>query len=98
MASLTSGGLEIQSSIPSYSAESQNITLNKFQFCKLIPGDPDNPRSFNLSGMNLFVYYRESGINYWNGSYWSSIGIVLGSGGSFKSSDVESFIVAMRIY
>ena len=95
MASLTSGGLEIQSSIPTYSA-SQNITLNKFQFCKLIPGDREESRSFHLSGMNLFIYYAAS--EWWDGNEWSGAGIVLGSGGSFRSDVPVAYIAAMRIY
>lgn len=95
MASLTGGGLEIQSSIPEYSSNT-TIGLNKFQVCSLSTVSEDTTRTYNFNGTCLFII-SNGNISYNGTSYLRS---VFGTSISMRQNSTgDAFkIAAIRIY
>lgn len=107
MASLTGSGLQIQSSIPSYTSSTSNISLNYFQVCSLRGGYIDGegyeqyggPQVYHLSGMNLFIIPERFYISYPEAST-TGAATVFGSSirVSASGSSVPVVVGALRIY
>lgn len=88
MASLTTGGLDIQSSMPTYGSGS--YTLNKFQFCKVYgTGWQDSMGRYTFSGTNIMIPLVGCGSPGNMGSTF----YVEGSG-----SSTTGYAAVMRIY
>lgn len=102
MASLTGGGLEIQTSIPNHKANSNNdvnIILNKFQFCKFRPYNTSRTR-FNFSGTCLICNSMHFSVNDYPFNVQDvAIGTSILVGYKYiEDRDNDRYLIAMRIY
>lgn len=102
MASLTSGGLEIQTSIPTYTNGATNINLSKFQICSITGGGTIDDSNYNggakkytFSGMCIFIVPRPNWLPNSTTNY-SPFGsqILVNYGGSGATLTIG----ALRIY